>query len=191
LLYYGFPHVPLAVLAGFLAGQERHVHILEQDRDNGGRFAWRNADGPFPPLEFSPQAGASGSAAMVRLSLSAEVRLPVCHAVLAPEEVKLDLHLRLAESYRGAVLSERQARAYAAEIRRRLDQHICGNPEVTSVHIFAAAPVSIAFLLGQATAASGLPDCYVYNFDSDDAPRYKWSLSLRDAKAGRGGIRIF
>jgi hypothetical protein len=44
--------------------------------------------------------------------------------------------------------------------------------------------VSVAFRIGQILANTGLPRCYVYNFDAVATPRYRWRISLPEAKRG-------
>lgn len=191
LLYFGLPHVPLAALAGYLARQDRHVHLVEHDRSTG-RFRWGTAP-DFPPLSVTETRRRDGSAAVLRVSLSAEVVPEVCLAVLDPADVRLDLEFRLPPGTggRGMVQSEAQARAYSEKIRRALDMTVAGHPEFTAIHVFAAVPVSVAFLLGQALFGSALPEIWVHNYRHEDRPSYKWSIGLHGAERGEpGAVRI-
>jgi hypothetical protein len=189
-VYYGFPLVPLAVLAGYLA-RTRQVHLFENDRDTS-RFAWRpESNGPHPPLNVEEREEGTGTAARLRFSVSATVQLDACRQVLADQDVGLDLHFTLGAPKRGIVQQQAQLQAYAQEIRARIDQHISTRPQLKSLHVFAAVPVSIAFNIGKALAASWLPPCYVYNYDLRDSPPYKWRLCLQDADAGKRSIKVF
>jgi len=188
-LYYGFPHIPFAALAGFIAQPQRHVGLVEHDLDSG-RFQWR-PDAPVTGARVYVQPGSAvGNAARLRVSVSARVREQQCDAVLPADAVRLDLHLEADDLGRGMVASEAQARYYVREIRRALDDHVAGNHEIGSLHVFAAVPVSVAFLLGQALAHSGLPTSTVYNFNSSDTPPYRWSLDLHAAVAGAPCVRM-
>jgi hypothetical protein len=188
-LYYGFPHVPFAALAGFIAQPQRHVGLVEHDLDSG-RFQWR-PDAPVTGARVYVQPGSAvGNAARLRVSVSAHVREQQCNAALPADAVRLDLHLEADDLGRGMVTSEAQARYYVRQIRRALDDHVAGNHEIGSLHVFAAVPVSVAFLLGQALAHSGLPTCTVYNFNSSDTPPYRWSLDLHAAVAGAPCVRM-
>ncbi len=190
LVYYGFPFVPLAALVGYLA-KTRHVHVFEYVREVG-RFTWvREANGSFPPLLVEKKEGESGSAARIRLSISAPVRLEDCQQVLPESDVRLELHFSLEFPQRGSVRREEHVRAYAQQIRTMLDQHVVGNPEIKSVHVFAAVPVSIAFCLGQALTATGLPACCVYNYGGEEQPRYKWRLWIQAAATGQDSVDVF
>ncbi|MBZ4333832.1 SAVED domain-containing protein [Corallococcus sp. AS-1-12] len=182
ILYYGFPYVPLAMLAGYLA-DSRPVHVLEHDRTRQ-RFTWQtDTVAAHPPLEVVTRHGETGSAARVRVSISNEVRPEDCAQVLPDSDIRLDLHFHLSAPERGVVRREAQLLEYAQTIRQIIDRNIGGKPEFTSIHVFAAVPVSIAFHLGRALAYTGLPECFAYNYNADDAPRYKWCLSLKAAKA--------
>ncbi|TSC33931.1 SAVED domain-containing protein [Corallococcus sp. Z5C101001] len=190
ILYFGFPYVSFAVLAGYLA-KTRPVHVIDYDRARG-RFAWNQVvKDPAPLLKVECVSKKRGSAARVRLSLSAKVQSQACEAVLSASDVRLDLHFMLEDPSRGIVNRESQLMEYAHDIREAIDKHLAGNSEFKSVHVFAAVPVSIAFHLGRALAATGLPECFVYNYDAQDTPAYKWRLSLQAASTGRPAITVF
>ncbi|MFP2905475.1 SAVED domain-containing protein [Pyxidicoccus sp. 3LFB2] len=190
LVYFGFPFVPLAVLAGYLA-KTRPVHVFEYDRDKK-RFTWEaESSAPFPPLIIEDQRHESGTAARLRLSISAPVQLEDCREVLKDEEVRLDLHGRLESFGRGVIRRKSQAQAYAQQLRQMLDVQLTSNPDVRSVHIFAAIPVSIAFHLGQELNTTWMRPCYIYNFEQEKTPRYKWRLCLRAAADGQPSVDVF
>ncbi len=191
LLYYGFPLIPLAALAGHLVTSTRPVHVLEHDRESG-RFAWSKATGEaIPELKLDHIVRATGSAARVRISISSEVELEDCQEVLPDEQVRLDLHFRLDEPGRGVVRLEKQALEYARKLRATFDRLVAGKRAFDGVHLFAAVPVSVAFLLGRELASTGLPSCFVYNFSSKDSPRYRWRLCLQAAVDRRPSVEIF
>jgi hypothetical protein len=191
--YYGFPFVPLAVLAGYLA-KNRQVHVFEYV---SGRFQWEpGSDTPPPPLNVDVQTRGAGKAARICVSVSALVDLDDCRHVLPDSDVMLDLHFALATTGRGSVRREEQLKAYVQVIRETLDKHITSNRDPArrpeSVHLFAAVPVSLAFYLGDVLTASWLPECFVYNYGlPSERPRYKWRLSLQAAFKGRRSIKIF
>ncbi|WP_257455530.1 CHAT domain-containing protein [Archangium lipolyticum] len=191
--YYGFPFVPLAVLAGYLA-KNRQVHVFEYI---SGRFQWEpGSDTPPPPLNVDVQTRGAGKAARICVSVSARIDMDECRHVFPDSDVMLDLHFALAETGRGSVRREAQLKAYVQLIRETLDKHITANREPArrpeSVHLFAAVPVSLAFYLGDALTASWLPECFVYNYGlPSERPRYKWRLSLQAAFEGRRSIKIF
>ncbi|WNG56529.1 SAVED domain-containing protein [Archangium gephyra] len=190
ILYYGFPYVPLAMLAGYLA-DARPVHVLEHDRTRQ-RFTWQtDAVAAHPSLEVVARHGETGFAARVRVSISNEVKPEDCAQVLPDSDIRLDLHFKLSAPERGIVRREAQLLEYAQAIRQAIDRNIGGKPEITKIHVFAAVPVSIAFHLGRALAYTGLPECFAYNYNADDVPRYKWRLSLKEAAREQPSITVF
>lgn len=190
LLYYGFPLIPLAALAGHLVTTTRPVHVIEYDRESG-RFTWSKAAGEaIPELKLDQLHHSTGSVARVRISISSEVELGDCQEVLPEERVRLDLHFRLDEPGRGVVRLEKQALEYARKLRATFDRLVAGKRALDSVHIFASVPVSVAFLLGRELASTGLPPCFVYNFASGDSPHYRWRLCLQAAVEGRPSVDI-
>ncbi|MFY0567845.1 SAVED domain-containing protein [Archangium lansingense] len=183
LLYYGFPLVPFAVLAGYLARATQHVHVIEYDREKE-RFTWDESPGSaYPPLEMEKPVLGPGRAMQLRLSISSEVKPADCETVLPAHDVRADLHFKVAKPAFGIVRREEQAQAYKQVLRSKLNQYITEIDGINSIHVFAAVPVSIAFLLGQVLSATVFPRCYVYNFNAKAVPKpgYEWRLSLDDA----------
>ena len=190
IAYYGFPYVPLAFLAGHLT-KTRRVYVFEY---LDGRFKWESGtEPPSPPLKVDVGHGESGTAARLRISVSAPVHLKDCQQVLPDSEVKLDLHFSSDDPTRGRVRQEAQLKAYLQQIQDAINQYItsASDRSVTSVHIFAAVPVSMAFHLGHALAATWLPECFVYNYGREEQPTYKWRLSLQAAARGKNSIKVF
>lgn len=187
VLYYGFPHVPFAVLAGFVTGQQRHIHLAEHDRTTG-RFSW-SPGGLIQPLLKTRSENTTGSVAMVRVSISAGVKRIVCREALT-EDPRLDLEFSFASPHRGAIRSEAHARDVADQVRQALDSTIAGDPEFGEVHLFAAIPVSVAFLLGQALSGTALPRTFVHNYTRGDSPSYRWSVCLQAAAESRPAVRM-
>jgi len=187
VIYYGFPHIPFAALAGYLLGDPAEVYLIDHDRDTR-QVAWPDVDhaDSYPDLTVRRNRVAAHGAVVVRVSISASVAASDCVIPLG-EPVAEEIDFGIADPMRGTVRSEPQARAYGKTIRQALDRIVGGNPSITRVHVFAAVPVSIAFLIGQVSASTGYPEVLVYNFRSSDAPRYRWALNLRAAHTG-GGI---
>jgi hypothetical protein len=187
LLYYGFPLVPLAVLAGYLAKATQHVYVIEFDREKD-RFTWdESPGGTYPVLQKEEPVLGPGKALQLRVSISSTVHAADCQKVLPAHEVRADLHFKLANPAFGIVRREEQALAYKTVLRSELSR--CKNEisGIESIHVFAAVPVSIAFLLGQVLSATLFPPCYVYNFNNRAVPKpgYEWRLSLDDALHNR------
>ena len=189
VLYFGFPHVPFGVLAGCIAGSHRHVRLVEHDRKSG-RFTW-NPDDDIKVAEPVTKTRRGGRAARLFVSVSAEVDERLADPVVASTASRIDLRVGIENPRRGAITQERQARLLVKEIAKAVDSKMSGLPNVDSVHVFAAVPVSIAFLLGQHVfSGTALPPVVVHNLSSNPQPAYRWGLNLADALAGRRAITI-
>ncbi len=183
VLYYGFPLVPFAVLAGYLAKATQHIYVIEYDR-NRKCFTWDELPGgSYPALEMERPALGGGKAAQLRVSISSTVKLVDCEAVLPKDEVRVDLHFRVDAPDFGMVRREEQVQAYKQVLRTKLNQCMAEIDNIKEIHVFAAVPVSLAFLLGQVLSATVFPRCYVYNFNAKAVPKpgYEWRLCLDDA----------
>lgn len=181
-LYFGFPHVPFGILAGCVAGQERQVALVEHDLDSK-RFEWR-ADAPLIGASAAATPLSADGVARLRVSVSARVLESACEAVVPRQTLRLDLHVESNKIGRGIVGHETQGREYAARVRELLDNNIAGQ-RYASLHVFAAVPVSVAFLIGQVLAHSSVPDVYVYNFETNAKPQYAWRLGFSEAMRGK------
>jgi hypothetical protein len=117
------------------------------------------------------------------VSVSARVLESACEAVVPRQMLRLDLHVESNKIGRGIVGHETQGREYAARVRELLDNNIAGQ-QYASLHVFAAVPVSVAFLIGQVLAHSSVPDVYVYNFETNVKPQYAWRLGFSEALRG-------
>lgn len=189
VLYFGFPHVPFGVLAGRIAGSHRHVRLVEHDRHTG-RFRW----GPGGELKLAPPAirdRSKGSVARLFVSISAHVDEKICEKVVSARRSRIDVHVGLRKPFRGAIATEAQARHLVENIACEVDTAIGGVGGLDAVHVFAAVPVSVAFLLGQwVFAGTALPPAIVHSLVAAPKPAYRWGLNLFDAMAGRGVITV-
>ncbi|WP_375771652.1 SAVED domain-containing protein [Archangium gephyra] len=183
VVYLGFPHVPLAVLVGYIVGTQYEVHLLEHDRRTD-RFEWlAPVDPPGARVEAQTM---KGTQARLRVSVSAEVDEAHC---LVPGPVGCDVHVRVGTPGLGLIQSEEAARVIAGEVQRALEQHITGKG-YEQLHVFAAVPVSVAFLLGRVLSFGTMPSAVVYNFVIRPRPRYNWSLDLYAAEVGEPAVAI-
>ena len=189
ILYFGFAHVPFGVLAGRLAESNRHVRLVEHDHISG-RFRW----GPTLEFETAPpviEQRATGHVARLLVSVSARVEPSLCDNVMPREQSLVDIHVGLQKPFRGVITSEAQARHFVDGVAREVDAAIGGKSGIEALHVFAAVPVSVAFLLGQRVfAGSGLPPVIIHSLTSAPQPAYRWALNLFDAMGGRRGITI-
>jgi hypothetical protein len=182
VVYLGFPHVPMAVLVGYLIGTQYEVHLLEHDRRTD-RFEW--LEPVDPPQTLVEAKVMKGAQARLRVSVSAEVDEVHC---LVPGQVGCDVHVRVGTPGLGIIQSEEAARVIAGEVQRALERYITGRYE--QLHVFAAVPVSVAFLLGRVLSFGTMPSAVVYNFAMRPRPRYNWSIDLYAAEVGGPAVTI-
>lgn len=189
ILYFGFPHVPFGVLAGRLAESNRHVRLVEHDHITG-RFRWgptADFETASPVVEQRP----TGRVARLLVSVSARVDPTLCSQVVPKNQSRVDIQVGLQKPCRGGITSEAQARHFVDDVAREVDAAIGGKSGIEALHVFAAVPVSVAFLLGQRVfAGTGLPPVIVHSLTSAPQPAYRWALNLFDAMAGRRGISM-
>lgn len=179
VLYYGFPHIPFAAVVGHRLGEQADLHVVEHDRETG-LFAWPATAPSPPPMRAAVTRRGGVGALVLRVGVSAVVKAEHCR-IHGGGPISIEVDCALESPARGIVKSAAQAREYARVIRETLDPLVAGNPEIGSVHVFAAVPVSVAVLLGQIASSTGYPATFVYNFRDGDVPPYHWAICLQRA----------
>lgn len=176
--YYGIAHIPLVFWMGGLLNFRKPVHILEHNRRTNEWDLLRSG-GTYPHLLIRdvPVAAHEDSRDIaVKFSISypvlvSDIQQVVPHArrviELAVPEPSLDL-----------VRSQAQLEEYASAFRQVLDEIHNRDGDVERVHVFYAGPVSLAFRCGQLISPTIHPGVLVYNYVSQDHPRYRWAIQV-------------
>jgi nucleoside phosphorylase len=188
MVFHGIPHIPLAVLAGYLVTDRQRVRMFDFHPGAGsGTWAWPEGDdSEFPPLEVSglPKRKVNRPGdAVVRVSVSYQVNSAPTRAVVPSPAIELDLTVPRPE--RGIVKSEEQTRAYGREFRRVIDRIAQQAPLCRRFHLFYAGPVSLAFHLGQQISANIHPPVTAWNFRRGN---YEWGVDLAAAAVGESSV---
>jgi len=175
--YYGIAHIPLQVLFGYQLTTAVRAELFELDQAAG---RWRHiAPGSgadlYPNLSHAPCAG-QPTAAIVRVSVSAEVALTDCtEIVTGPHD---EFHVKVAKPARDIVTHADQVNRIVGLFRDALDAATRRLPQGTRIHVFAAVPTSVGYSMGRLISQSMHAEVVVYNFSSQQTPRYSWGLRI-------------
>lgn len=177
IAYYGIAHIPLQVLFGYHLTTAVRAELFELDQAAG---RWRHV-APGSGADLNPslsQAPCEGhpAAAIVRVSVSAEVALADCTEFVAgPFD---EFHIRVAKPARDVVTHADQVNRIAGLFRDALDAATRRLPPGAQIHVFAAVPMSVGYSMGRLISQSMHGETVVYNFSSQRTPRYSWGLRI-------------
>lgn len=174
--YFGIAHIPLVMHAGAAASTKQAIRLYELDAASGHWEQLLDDQGPDLGVELIDKGGpVGGKHAVIQVEVSARVaQSDIDQTISQPYR---HFVVRLAEPRRGVVTHHDQARAIANAFREAVDRIHNENPG-TVQHVFAAAPVSVCFRLGQMVSQTMHRSVRVYNYSQRSTPPYYWSVDL-------------
>ena len=184
--YFGIAHVPLVMQVGAAASTKQSIRLYELEGATG-RWAPLLEDDPGPDLgvELVDMGGPEGALnAVIRVEVSARVAIADVQASL--DQPYRHFVVRVGDPKRGVVTHQDQASAVAYKFREALDLIHNANPRAVH-HVFAAAPVSVAFRMGQMVSKTMHRSVRAYNYSQRSDPPYHWAVDLvaSDGDAGQ------
>jgi hypothetical protein len=183
--YFGLAEVPQIVALGAHLGLERKVVVHEYDRQVGG---WR-----WPEVEESIQIETTGIPGTVPIPQRGiapwmlEVSYPISDADVASvigEETFPAVRLRPIDGAQlGRVRSPADLEAVRRAIRGALANMRTAYPNLEAIHLFAAVPTSVAFVLGQELVPRNTPAVHTYRYRADGEPKQRAAIIVRSRVA--------
>ena len=176
--YYGIAHIPLVFWVGGLLNMRKPVHILEHNRrTNQWDLLSSNSAYPHLLLRDVPVPAHQDSR---DIAVKFSVSYPVLDSdvQLAVPNARRVMELAVPEPALDSIRGQAQLEEYAAAFRSVLDSIHNRDDDVERVHVFYAGPVSLAFRCGQLVSPTIHPGVLVYNYVSQDGPRYSWAIRV-------------
>ena len=174
--YFGIAHIPLVMHAGAAASTRQAVRLYELDHASGEWSALLDGQGPDLGIELEDLGGPSGAKdAVIRVEVSSTVKEEEVHATF--DRPYRHFLVRVKAPRRGIITHHDQARALANAFREALDHVHNENPQAVH-HVFAAAPASVAFRLGQMVSHTMHRSVLAYNYSQRSTPPYHWAVDL-------------
>jgi SMODS-associated and fused to various effectors sensor domain len=174
--YIGIAHIPLIMHAGTAASTKTGVRLYEKEAATGEWVPLLEGLGPDLGVRLEDCGGLLGAEhAVVTVEVSASVSLSEVQQTL-PQPFR-HFAVRIAQPKRGAVTHQEQATQLAHAFREALDKIHNENPRAVR-HVFAAAPVSVAFRLGQMVSQTMHRSVLAYNYSQRSDPPYHWAVDL-------------
>jgi hypothetical protein len=186
--YFGIAHIPLTMHAGAAASTKQAIRLYELDAASGQWEPLRDEPGPDLGVELVDMGGPVGGAhAVIQVEVSARVaKTDIDQTITQPYR---HLVVRIAEPKRGVITHHDQARAVANAFREAVDR-IHNESPATTMHVFAATPVSVSFRLGQMVSQTMHRSVLAYNYSQRSTPPYHWAVDLVAADGAPGQLWI-
>lgn len=166
--YFGIAEIPHVLAFGVFIGDERHIVIHEYDRDNDS-WSWPSESQTLEAVVIDAPSGeqvTSRGIAILRVAISGEIADSDVKAVVGDESLA-DITVRLADSH--PQIAKVRSAADLHHIRERVREAVASlhnfRPNVETLHLFVAAPVSVCLAIGQ--------ECKPRNFVPFQTYRYR------------------
>jgi hypothetical protein len=168
LHYFGIAEIPHVLAFGAFIGDERHITIHEYNRD-ANSWSWPNNTRSLSAIVVGAPIGqqvTSRGLAILRVAISAEIGDADVRAAVG-DEALADVSIRLTDS--SAQIAKVRSEADLQHIREKVREAIAAmhnlRPNIETLHLFVAAPVSVCLAVGQ--------ECKPRNFAPFQSYRYR------------------
>ncbi|HMY16529.1 MAG TPA: SAVED domain-containing protein [Polyangium sp.] len=180
IAYFGLAPIPLAIHLGYRVQSTTKINVYQRHHDRQD-WSWapknRASTRPFLEPIQAPERGSSAPGELViRVSTSARIA-PADTEVVVPRCLAA-VDIALVEPNPDAFETREALESVAAEFSRTLTRLMTLFPNATTIHLFAAVPVGLAFLLGSRINPTMNPDVVTYQFDAKRSPKYKKAIVL-------------
>ncbi len=178
LAYYGIAHIPLVFLLGYQLNTRKPINIFEHNRKTN-RWDLLLTNANYSDLIVQSTANNAG-VRYTDVIIKFGVSYPIIDddlSLVTPLS-KSTIELALPDPRLDAITNMDQLEKYALMFRAVLDEIHNLNTQIERIHVFYAGPVSLAFRCGQLISPTIHPKVLVYNYFSQDKPKYKWGICV-------------
>lgn len=179
LAYAGIVHIPLQFHLGNAIATGEFPRLFEKERASG---RWKELEEQGKDLQVRTEwlEVSSPAAAIVRIEISYAIEDEAVYAV-APSNA-IEVRIGIAEPKIDAVHTYSQVREIVTRFREAMDRVKDTLPAGAEVHVFYAGPVSVGFSLGRAVSSTIHNATYVYNYDRQSMPAYRWCVLVNSTR---------
>lgn len=178
LLYVGFAPIPLALHLGFLCNTQ---WVRVRNRNQAKKtWEWLGRTEEDPSFEIISKLGSfpkgEGDDVVVKISTSYPLDHKDIEAVIPNPAMTYEINLQNIEP--DGLRSLEEVRKVAEVFRGVLDEIGNLGHEDIVVHLFAAVPTGLAFLLGTKIHASSHPPVVTYKYVKGRTPRHQKAITV-------------
>ncbi len=182
IVYFGAAPVPLAVHLGYLLGNwhNHEIRLLNHTNQNW-HWANENKDGRLPIFKKYVLDDIEGGGNIVfRVESSFEMQANDTNEGL--NSIVKQVELKLDKIDKEAFQSVVQSRLFVEDFEEGIDSIINKFPGAETIHLFAAVPVGIAYLMGTKIRPNLNKRIALYQYDANRNPKYDRVLMLSQAQ---------
>ncbi|WP_437874920.1 SAVED domain-containing protein [Sorangium sp. So ce513] len=183
LAYFGFAPIPLALHLGYRVERCIKVDVYQRHHTRLD-WAWE-PDGshsetlPLKPQLFLPEHGSKDEGPVViRVSTSHRIAPSETAEVVASSLAEVDV--ALANPAEDALRTQSAITEVVVTFNDALSRVKRMFPNLTSIHLFAAVPVGLAFRLGTQINPTIYPEVITYQYWQRGSPRYRQAIALAE-----------
>lgn len=190
ILYFGLTHIPFAMHLGNLIGDQRKV-LIYQYRQSEDTWRWAKEDNEVRENKFDlkglPNETIHGAQdAVIRIGSYVAVSPSDTKPVISNAAKEIDINILDPGPF--ALSSRIEVERLAEQFYKAVHVLCAKVPDLRTIHIFAAVPTGLAFLLGQHISPNKDAPAKIYHFKKNANPKYRKALTLQ--ADGQEPVRI-
>ncbi len=177
IVYFGLAPIPLCIHLGHLLRDIPKVTVFQFHHDNKD-WHWTGEKKFKPIIENLPQEVFLGAGnVIIRIGTYAPVNeVYTDHLV---ENIIKEIDFYAENTHRDAIGSIAEVEKYASNFREILDVLHQNLPKVEEIHLFAAVPCGLAFLMGRVIQPNIDPYIHTYQFSYNEDPQYSEAFIIQ------------
>lgn len=190
LAYFGLAPIPLAMHLGYRVRAEVRADVYQRHHE---RHDWRWAAEIrskrrclLQPLSFPEHGSTDVGPLVVRVSTAHRIDPRETSEIVPSSLAQVDV--AIAEPGLDALETSEAVMEVKVGFRRALERLKTLFPRTTEVHVFAAVPVGLAFLLGTQINPTVYPDVITYQYWAKDIPRYRRAIVLTEKTTSNAAL---
>ena len=178
-LYFGTAPIPLAMHLGYKVQSFRKVQIFLKDH-NSKNWKWGTKEaGPPLPSEIPSETFKGKGEVTLRMGTSFRINEEDTDSIVPLPIKEIEIYPKVLG--RNIFGSHEQLIPFTEAFRKALDAVSSHLPGANAIHLFAAIPVGLAFLMGQEINPNAHPLVHLYSFSKGDLPAYDYVFTVNEA----------
>lgn len=180
ILYFGLAPIPLAVHLGYKIRSIRKAKAFVRHHKTKS-WVWQEHEAGKPVFDGLPRDEFNGSGEAV-IRMSTRVSISDSDVQAKVKNPLKEVKIQAPKTGRDIFGSNDQLQEYSSAFCEALDAISSCLSGVNEVHLFAAIPVGLAFLMGQEISPNHHPKVHVYEYTKQFSPPYLHAFIVNDER---------
>lgn len=181
VVYFGLAPVPLAIHLGHKIGSLRKVEVYQKHHLHKD-WIWRDTEKVEIMVNGEPKDIVKNSKDVI-LRTGTRFRIDESETTKLISQASKEIEFYPAKLGQDIFSSSEELEVYASCFGGTLDSISTFLPDCPAIHLFAALPVGLAFLLGQQISPNAHTKVHVYQFAKDEEPNYAHCFIVNEDSA--------